>query len=862
MVLLNINISNFRLTAFADSPLPSSCQLSLSTTTRRVTAVESPVVSPSPSSTPGAVKELVFPPAWSLQWSETLPDRLALRAAALHMHVIRISKPRFSMGCVGRNVSSSLGKLKLTLLSLANGTVCHSLRLRDKSGGVTNYALSFDVVIEEPCLLKLSISNVLVRGAMHASNLQLEIGYPACKSLSRSETATVITSGDNSLRKQVQWSRLPILDIHASSLATLAHSSLHMRLVNPADTSIALWEAPVPLHSFWAAFTHPTHAYPLNLQLSDISLTAQITSDKSPPNGQMVGGVTTDVAVSGAHPVIFGSKLSDTGRVQASENLPQGWVRLVDTFGYKYYHHLRSGVDVWTLPHDHTTAAALKRDDLRALQLGFERCKHGIFRCTADATETWIHPAATRVSASSYDAGMGDVGSVVTIPQEDSPPTSLSVSLSTIDFSDLHPAALTTRVNNPADEQCANGEVMRSRIVEMQWTEHSRRSYIPDGGLEGHSLTAVNGAKSLLLFGGSKGSGGARMNALHSLDVDSMTWKTIFPSGVSPAVRTGHGAVALGTDQSRLLIFGGSSPQGRRNDLHTFHVANETWSPVSCTGTPPGVRARMGMTVTNDGSTALVFGGRSLYKYLGGRYYDSLYVNAFHAERSQWVQMRPRGSGKRPEPRSGCIVEFVNGRHMIMHGGYDEGDRFFDDTYIFDIVSSSWQQLPYPDETVVPHGRESHASTVMGGQVVIYGGESRRGLQNDLNVFDSTRMRWTEQPNAVGRAPGKLCLAAMAAIDDSTCVLVGGDNGFSMSRSVYSMQVSHRSAIDANGMKELAMERGPDAGTCVVCLDAKVDTMFLWCGHSVCCRKCSKLVKSTCPICRKPFSEIVHSRFD
>lgn len=397
----------------------------------------------------------------------------------------------------------------------------------------------------------------------------------------------------------------------------------------------------------------------------------------------------------------------------------------------------------------------------------------------------------------------------------------------------------------------------------MLWTRLPEESFSPGVVTEGHTLTPVNRGNTLLKFAGAAGEGGKRLNTLDAFDVRTLTWTRLNASGVLPAARTGHAAVALGSDQSRLLIFGGSSPQGRRNDLHMYHVRNQTWSPVTCTGTPPEKRSRMGMTVASDASTALVFGGRSLYRFLGGEYYDALHVNAFHAERAQWVRMVPRGSGPRPAPRSGCVVEFINHRQMFVHGGYDDGDRFFDDTFLFDMVSSSWQQIAYPDEPRGPSPRESHASVMLDGKVFVYGGDSRNGLLNDLHMFNPATLRWEESPSLVGHGPGRVCGVGLAAIGESEALLVGGDSGFvEMTRGEYTLSISRRSTVDAKGMQEIAMERGPDAGVCVVCMDSKVDTMFLWCGHSVCCRACSRLVKHICPVCRQPFSEIVHSRFE
>jgi len=44
--------------------------------------------------------------------------------------------------------------------------------------------------------------------------------------------------------------------------------------------------------------------------------------------------------------------------------------------------------------------------------------------------------------------------------------------------------------------------------------------------------------------------------------------------------------------------------------------------------------------------------------------------------------------------------------------------------------------------------------------------------------------------------------------------------------------------------------------TCVVCMDAPLQTVFLECGHLACCVECSEKLK-LCPICRNPIARIV-----
>jgi len=44
--------------------------------------------------------------------------------------------------------------------------------------------------------------------------------------------------------------------------------------------------------------------------------------------------------------------------------------------------------------------------------------------------------------------------------------------------------------------------------------------------------------------------------------------------------------------------------------------------------------------------------------------------------------------------------------------------------------------------------------------------------------------------------------------------------------------------------------------TCVVCMDAPFETVFLECGHLACCQSCSEKLK-LCPICRNPITRII-----
>lgn len=889
MIDLNLKLSSFRVSVSNSTQLPASCQLRFSCSTRRLRAVESPLISKAVTqydSSPST--EIVFPASFSVSWSETLPDRLALRAAVLRIDAIRQPKSRLSAAllCGYRPALAPLGILRLDLFSLLKGTVCYALRLRLSDNSLTPYTLSFNAVVEQLARVTLTFSDLSLHLPHHRQHnlcsAFLTVEHPSTNRLSTSSTERFVPSNSdpsddvcNTQALTASWSHDISLNLRSQSLFHLAHSYIRVRIhdadnrvedANSDDTNIII-EASVPLQHVWGALLYPGTPFRHSISACDGTLTFAAMADVAPPDGQLVNGVTTNDTIIGASTVIFGSDLPDKFQFPSDPELPEPWRRLIDSFGMRYFCHPAARVNVWTTPLGETPGNACEADAVAAERHGFKPVKRSLYQDVRTGCHVWVHPDVVSVAISALDASLADAATPEQELDFEGPPSGhTSFSLSTLDACELNPASF-SRLHDIPCEESDYTSTPRPRIVEMKWTMLGREFSMPGDGMEGHTLTAVNNRRAAIRFGGATGIRCTRTNILQRLDPATMHWNSIRPQGVPPDPRTGHGAVALGTDASRLLIFGGTSSRGARNDMHVFHTESETWSPVMCTGTPPAPRARLGMTVTSDRTVALVFGGRSLYRWLGGKYYDPLYVHAFHAERVQWVQLRPRSSAVRPAPRSGSAVQFLNGRHMVVHGGYDEGDKFFDDTCVFDLVSSSWVTLPYPDEPTRPTAREGHASTVMDQNVMLVcGGDGTASKMGDVHMFDGSSFRWLDRPSTVGYGPARIVDAAMTTLANGVngnemAILCGGDDGFQYSRNVYSLQVSHRSALNADVLTEIARTRAPN--TCVVCLDASVEAVFLWCSHSVCCRSCARLINRNgdrrCPLCRKPISRIMYN---
>jgi N-acetylneuraminic acid mutarotase len=248
--------------------------------------------------------------------------------------------------------------------------------------------------------------------------------------------------------------------------------------------------------------------------------------------------------------------------------------------------------------------------------------------------------------------------------------------------------------------------------------------------------------------------------------------------------------------------------------------------------------------------TAFVFGGRAGYAYLGEKYYGANDVGVFNATRSEWIQTSTRGSVG-PLARSGAAVQVLNERLLFVHGGYDE-HQAFDDTWLLDTRSMQFVELPNPmNEKLKPTARESHASAVVGQDtVLVYGGDSEAGgFCGDLQIFDGMRYRWVGSPAAVGYSPGARTGAAMAAMDDTRVLLTGGSNGFCSESDYFTLDTTFASAAQMRALKQEGLTRGPDAESCVVCLDSACNALFS-CGHIVTCLRCAKKCDDTCPVCR------------
>lgn len=73
------------------------------------------------------------------------------------------------------------------------------------------------------------------------------------------------------------------------------------------------------------------------------------------------------------------------------------------------------------------------------------------------------------------------------------------------------------------------------------------------------------------------------------------------------------------------------------------------------------------------GDSLIVFGGSGGYQSFND-------IHRFQIEKSKWTKLEP--CGQIPNAREGHIAKIIGNDKMIIHGGVDQSETSFDDTYI------------------------------------------------------------------------------------------------------------------------------------------------------------------------------------
>jgi len=212
----------------------------------------------------------------------------------------------------------------------------------------------------------------------------------------------------------------------------------------------------------------------------------------------------------------------------------------------------------------------------------------------------------------------------------------------------------------------------------LKWTVLSPTGSRPSARF-GHTGAYDSGSDRMMVFAGATGYPAPCVNDYHVLQHantkgGTMTWLLVSPSGTAPPVRTLHASV-YDSASNTLMVFGGYDCHTTYyNDVWVLKNANATtvnpsWTKLTPSGTPPGVRESSSAVYNATSNTLIVFGGDA-----GGssRFSDVWLLSNANGTGGtpKWTQLTPSNHG--PTARSGhsAIYDSVNDR-MTIFGGYN-----------------------------------------------------------------------------------------------------------------------------------------------------------------------------------------------
>jgi len=182
--------------------------------------------------------------------------------------------------------------------------------------------------------------------------------------------------------------------------------------------------------------------------------------------------------------------------------------------------------------------------------------------------------------------------------------------------------------------------------------------------------------------------------------------------------------------------------------------------------------ARWGHTLTDIGKDRLlVYGGQTIDMKTGPTTLEDVCI--YHTLKKTWFRpFNCNGS-----PRQWHTATYMPDRQLLISFGGESVAKGKVTTESKVMVLDTEIMLWYPPQVTgdVPSSRSGHTATVLGNDLVVFGGVKGRKWLNTVSVLDCTVWRWTSI-KAAGAAPQPRSYHTAVALGDNRIVIVGGNN--------------------------------------------------------------------------------------
>ncbi|XP_076801242.1 kelch domain-containing protein 2-like isoform X1 [Clavelina lepadiformis] len=265
-------------------------------------------------------------------------------------------------------------------------------------------------------------------------------------------------------------------------------------------------------------------------------------------------------------------------------------------------------------------------------------------------------------------------------------------------------------VSNTCAENHHNPAVIwKYNILRKSWLKHTVDGYFPKfrtgscAALLGCNLFVFGGVRSVrdisdFVFGGICLT---EVNDLNKLNLSTLEWELIQPSGAPPSKRRKCACISF---ENRLIFFGGFGPRpeedqlqngefdnsltcssygGWNNHLFAYETATNQWIPLANDGDRPSSRAAH--CLAKNGRKAYLHGGRHLGERLDDFYELSL-------ETYTWTFISCM-SIEKPIGRTRHTLTSISSDEIFLFGGVDNSNNVLSDGWLYNTTTKTWLKV-------------------------------------------------------------------------------------------------------------------------------------------------------------------------
>ncbi len=237
----------------------------------------------------------------------------------------------------------------------------------------------------------------------------------------------------------------------------------------------------------------------------------------------------------------------------------------------------------------------------------------------------------------------------------------------------------------------------------------------------------------------------------------------------APGPRFGHTAVWTGTE---MIVWGGSHATYPVAGGGRYDPATDVWSPVSTTDAPEG---REGHTAVWTGTEMILWGGR-VYDGNQGYAVSSNSGARYSPSSDTWIAVSTSGA---PSARYAHAAVLVGGTMVVWGGNDDTSDLSSGGRY--DVALDTWTPTTAGG---APAPRRGHSAVVLSGKMIVWGGNGASAVLATGGSYDPVSDAWVATTGT--GAPAARSRHTAVATSDKMIVWGGsGDAGFLNSGGVY-----------------------------------------------------------------------------